>query len=120
MNKYWKAAVWCVVMLLVVSPVFAQAEGEGTSTPSPTGTQVAGTPTGSPGMLIFEGAAAIGSGLVIIGAGYGIGKIGASTVESMARQPEMASNMQTAMIISAALIEGATFFGLIVCFLAIK
>jgi F-type H+-transporting ATPase subunit c len=59
---------------------------------------------------------AIGAGLVILGAGYGIGKIGSSAVESMARQPEIANNIQTAMIIAAALVEGATFFALIVCF----
>jgi F-type H+-transporting ATPase subunit c len=46
-----------------------------------------------------------------------IGNIGAKAVESMARQPEMASNIQTAMLISAALIEGATFFALIICML---
>jgi F-type H+-transporting ATPase subunit c len=56
-----------------------------------------------------------GAGLVIIGAAMGIGKIGATAVESMARQPEVAGNIQTAMIIAAALIEGATFFALIVC-----
>ncbi len=61
--------------------------------------------------------AALGAGLVIIGAGLGIGRIGGSAVESMARQPEAAGNIQTAMIISAALIEGATFFALIVCML---
>ena len=60
---------------------------------------------------------AIGAGLVILGAGFGIGKIGAAAVESMARQPEVATNVQTAMIIAAALIEGATFFALIVCML---
>jgi F-type H+-transporting ATPase subunit c len=60
---------------------------------------------------------AFGAGLVILGAGYGIGKIGSSAVESMARQPEVAANIQTAMIIAAALIEGATFFALIVCML---
>lgn len=59
--------------------------------------------------------AAFGAGLIILGAGYGIGRIGGSAVESMARQPEVAGNIQTAMIISAALIEGATFFALIVC-----
>lgn len=53
--------------------------------------------------------------MVILGAGYGIGKIGSAAVESMARQPEVAANIQTAMIVSAALIEGATFFALIVC-----
>ncbi len=54
---------------------------------------------------------------MILGAGYGIGKIGSAAVESMARQPEVAGNVQTAMIIAAALIEGATFFALIVCML---
>lgn len=66
--------------------------------------------------FIFLGGA-FGAGMVILGAGYGIGKIGSCAVESMARQPEVASNIQTAMIISAALIEGATFFALIVCML---
>ncbi len=59
--------------------------------------------------------AAIGAALTIIGAGWGIGRIGQAAVEAMARQPEVAGNIQTAMIISAALIEGATFFALIVC-----
>ncbi len=52
---------------------------------------------------------------MILGAAYGIGSIGSKAVESMARQPEVASNIQTAMLITAALIEGATFFALIVC-----
>jgi F-type H+-transporting ATPase subunit c len=69
---------------------------------------------GAGGFSIYLGAA-FGAGLIIIGAGMGIGKIGSCAVESMARQPEVAGNIQTAMIISAALIEGATFFGLIVC-----
>lgn len=61
--------------------------------------------------------AAIGAALTIIGAGYGIGRIGQAAVEGMARQPEVAAQIQTAMIIAAALIEGATFFALIVCIL---
>ncbi|MDA7978268.1 MAG: ATP synthase F0 subunit C [Pirellulales bacterium] len=61
---------------------------------------------------------AIGAGLVLLGAGLGIGLIGRAAVESMARQPEVAGNIQTGMIISAALIEGATFFALIVCLAA--
>ena len=65
------------------------------------------------GGVHFSGA--IGAAVTILGAGYGIGKIGAAAVESMARQPEVAGNIQTAMIISAALIEGVTFFALIVC-----
>jgi F-type H+-transporting ATPase subunit c len=65
--------------------------------------------------LTILAGAAFGAGLVMVGAGYGIGKIGSSAVESMARQPEVAGSIQTAMIVSAALIEGATFFALIVC-----
>ena len=59
--------------------------------------------------------AGLGAGLVLIGAGLGFGRIGAAALESMARQPEMAGRVQTAMLIIAALLEGATFFGLIVC-----
>ena len=58
-----------------------------------------------------------GVGLTVIGAAYGIGKLASAALESMARQPEVAGSIQTAMIIAAALIEGATFFALIVCML---
>ena len=71
---------------------------------------------GRAGFSIYFGGA-FGAGLVILGAGMGIGRIGSSATESIARQPEVAASIQTAMIISAALIEGATFFGLIVCML---
>ena len=73
---------------------------------------------GPGGFSIYLGAA-FGCGLIIIGAAYGIGKIGSAAVESMARQPEVAGNINTAMIVAAALIEGATFFGLIVCLLTL-
>ncbi len=56
----------------------------------------------------------IGAGLIIMGAGAGIGRIGGSAVESMARQPEVAGQIFTPLIVAAALIEGATFFALIV------
>jgi F-type H+-transporting ATPase subunit c len=65
----------------------------------------------------FSDLKAIGAGLVIIGAAYGIGSLAKASVESMARQPEIAGNIQTAMIISAALIEGVTFFALIIILL---
>ena len=61
--------------------------------------------------------AGIGAGLAAIGAGIGIGKIGASAVEGVARQPEVASKSQTMMLIAAALIEGAALFGIVVAFL---
>ena len=61
----------------------------------------------------FSGA--FGAGLVMLGAGFGIAKIGAAAVESMARQPEASGDIRGGMIVAAALIEGATFFALIVC-----
>lgn len=61
--------------------------------------------------------AGLGAGLIMIGAGIGIGLIGGRAMEGMARQPEMAGNIQTAAIILAALIEGATLFGLVIMFL---
>jgi F-type H+-transporting ATPase subunit c len=87
------------IALLCAAPALAQ-EGGGT--------------TGPESFSIYLGAS-FGCGLIVIGAAYGIGKIGASAVESMARQPEVAANISTAMLIAAALIEGVTFFGLIVC-----
>ena len=58
-----------------------------------------------------------GAAIIILGAGLGIGKIGAAAVESMARQPEASGDIRGGMILAAALIEGATFFALIVCIL---
>ena len=73
--------------------------------------------------LTTKGAAklggAIGAGLVVMGGGAGIGRIGGSAVESMARQPEAAGSISTAMIITAAMIEGATLFGVVVGLLAV-
>ena len=74
------------------------------------------------GTLFNKGVArlggAIGAGLVLIGGGAGIGRVGGSAVESMARQPEAAGNISMAMIITAAMIEGATLFAVLGCFLA--
>ncbi|MBC6399495.1 MAG: ATP synthase F0 subunit C [Ekhidna sp.] len=61
---------------------------------------------------------AIGAGLAVLGAGLGIGLIGKGATESIARQPEAAGKVQTAMIIAAALIEGAALFGVVVGLLA--
>ncbi|MDN6279878.1 MAG: ATP synthase F0 subunit C [Psychroflexus sp.] len=57
--------------------------------------------------------ALVGTGLIVIGAGYGLGKIGSSAMEAIARQPEASGNIQTAMIIIAALLEGLSFAALI-------
>ena len=62
---------------------------------------------------------AIGAGLAVLGAGIGIGLIGKGATESIARQPEAVGKIQTAMIIAAALIEGAALFGVVVGLLGV-
>ena len=56
--------------------------------------------------------AIVGAGLVVIGAGIGIGQIGGKAMEAIARQPEATNKIQTAMLIAAALIEGIGFAAL--------
>lgn len=63
--------------------------------------------------------ATVGAGLAVIGAGIGIGRIGGSAMDAMARQPEKLSALQSAMIVAAALVEGATFFALVITILAL-
>jgi F-type H+-transporting ATPase subunit c len=93
-NQILKIAMIAVALpLLAVTPAFAQNEW--------------------PVLIEFSGA--FGIGLVAIGAAYGISRLASSAVESMARQPEVAGNVQVAMIIAAALIEGFTFFAIFVC-----
>ncbi|SEL59607.1 ATP synthase F0 subunit C [Parapedobacter koreensis] len=64
--------------------------------------------------------AAIGAGLAVIGAGLGIGQVGGKAMEGIARQPEAASKIQTAMIIAAALIEGAALFAIVVSLMGLQ
>ncbi len=63
--------------------------------------------------------AAIGAAIAVVGAAYGIGKIGSSAMEAIARQPESSGDIRTSMIIIAALIEGAALFAIVVCLLAV-
>jgi F-type H+-transporting ATPase subunit c len=89
-------AMALVVLACSATPAFAEDKGSGT----------------------FYGAAVgagIGAGLAILGAGIGFGRIGASALESMARQPQVAGDVGRNMLTIAALLEGATFFSLIVC-----
>ena len=74
---------------------------------------LAGPVMAADGGTSFSGA--FGAGLVNIGGAYGIGRLAGSALEGMARQPEVAGNIQTAMIIAAALIEGFTFYALYIC-----
>jgi len=66
-------------------------------------------------------AAGIGAAIVVVGAGFGIGKLAAAAMEAIGRQPEAAGDIRGSMIIMAALIEGIALFAVVVCLLlAIK
>jgi len=71
------------------------------------------------GATVGKLGAALGAGLVAIGTGMGIGKIGASAMEAIARQPEASGDIRSNLIVSAALIEGVAFFAVITCVLVI-
>jgi len=114
-----KLFAWAALMLLALSAgsaLAADAPGAGA-----TGTTAAGgassAATADP-LLSDLGAKAlgvgIGLGLIIMGAGKGIGLIGSHAVDAIARQPEAGGRIFTSMIISAALIEGATLFAIVV------
>lgn len=96
MNRFVQLVCLTFVVLLTIAAPGMAAEGD------------AAQP-----LITFS--ASFGAALTIIGAAYGIGKIGTSAVESMARQPEVAGDIRGALLLAAALIEGATFFALIVC-----
>lgn len=92
---------------LLALPAIALAQGAGAAEAA----EAAGTTMG-------RGLAAIGAGLAVVGGAIGIGMVGKGAVESMARQPEVAPKIQIAMILAAALIEGATLFAVAVGFLS--
>ena len=69
--------------------------------------------------LLAKAGATIGAGIAVIGAGLGIGRIGSSAMEAIARQPESAGDIRTNMIIVAALVEGVALFAVIVCLLCL-
>jgi F-type H+-transporting ATPase subunit c len=100
-KKYATLVAAFLAVLVLASTVYAQQPGP--------------APVAVPSQILDS--KFIGAGLITIGGGYGIGRLAASALESMARQPEVAGNIQTAMIIAAALIEGFTFFALVICFL---
>ncbi len=71
------------------------------------------------GTALAKAGAALGAAIAAIAAAIGIGKIGKSTMESIARQPESAGNLRTSMIIAAGMVEGAALFAIIICLLAV-
>ena len=103
------AALALAVILVPVAPAFSQDKKDAGKTAEVT-----------PQSQSFSGAAlgaGLGMGITIVGAGYGLGKIGSAALEGMARQPEVAPRIQTAMLIIAAMLEGATLASVIFCFL---
>lgn len=92
------------MVLMAAEPAMAQENGGGGAWLDSVGAKAIG--------------GGIGAGLVVMGGAAGIGRVGGSAVESMARQPEVAANISTAMIITAAMIEGATLFAVLGCFIA--
>lgn len=100
MNKFTKFALMAVVAVLCCAgSAMAQTDGA--------------NPAADRSFMYFT--AAFGAAITTVGAAYGISKLAAAAVESMARQPEVAGTIQVAMIIAAALIEGFTFFALVIC-----
>ncbi len=101
-----------VLMFASVAPAAAQ-----------TGTDATVAGNESSYFLTTDGArklgGSIGAGLVIMGGAAGVARVGSAAVESMARQPEVAGAINTAMIITAAMIEGATLFAVVVTLLAV-
>ncbi len=64
--------------------------------------------------------AGIGAGIAVVGAGIGIGKVAASAVESIARQPEVSGEIRGNMILTAALVEGVALFACAICFMILN
>ena len=92
-----------VVLLVSAAPAWAAIEN----------------PTGSGTLYGTAMGVGLGAAVTMIGAGWGFGRIGAAALESMARQPEVQARLFTTMLLIAALLEGATFFSLIVCLLMV-
>ena len=102
--KFWQV-LSLVVLVVLLSGAPACAADEKVTTPA--GTTTVAASNWGPGI-----GAGVGVGLVVIGAAYGLGRIGGSMVESMARQPDKLGQIQTGAIIIAALIEGLAFAAL--------
>jgi F-type H+-transporting ATPase subunit c len=71
------------------------------------------------GISIAKTGAAFAAAIIVLAASWGIGKIGATALESIARQPEAAGDIRGSMVVAAALIEGVSFFAIIICALVI-
>ncbi|MGM9773678.1 MAG: ATP synthase F0 subunit C [Candidatus Egerieousia sp.] len=69
-------------------------------------------------VALSKSAAVLGAGIIVIGASWGISRIGANAMEAMARQPQAAGDIRSGMILSAAFIEGVSLLAVLVCLLS--
>lgn len=119
MSNFAKLFALLLVVFAISAPAFAQEPAAPATEPAAAAEETAvAAPAANKGLQIVG--CAIGAGIIILGAGWGIGTIGSKAVEGTSRQPEAGGSIMTQMIISAALIEGVTFFALIVCFLGLN
>lgn len=120
MSNFAKLFALLLVVFAICAPAFAQEAPAPADQPAATAAEetTVAAPAANNGFKIFG--CALGAGIIILGAGWGIGTIGSKAVEGTSRQPEAGGAIMTQMIISAALIEGVTFFALIVCFLGLS
>jgi F-type H+-transporting ATPase subunit c len=126
-----KTGRWIWMLLVVASlaaPGWAQTNGAQTNGAQTDDAQVKALqslddPDIKEGLTVGSAIALIGvcfgAGLCVLGGGYGIARIGGACIESISRQPEAAGSMFAPMIISAAMVEGATLFAIVVCLMGI-
>jgi F-type H+-transporting ATPase subunit c len=116
MSKLFAIALLAAMLLPAVSALAAEPAPAPAAQPA-AAAQQAGWYFFPPGRGTIALGVSIGLGLIIIGAGKGIGNIGAHATDAIARQPEAGGRIFTTMIISAALIEGVTLFAIVVALL---
>jgi F-type H+-transporting ATPase subunit c len=117
MKKVLTLAVLALILAgLMPAAASAQTPGAAAEKPAAEQGKFWFFPTGLP--VAYLGAA-LGAGLVVMGAARGIGNIGGSAVEAIARQPEAGGRIFTSMLLSAALIEGVALFGVVVTLLVV-
>jgi F-type H+-transporting ATPase subunit c len=117
-----KLAVYVTVLTIVMLPGAALAADDEAAGNADDGAQVQEQNSGFrllDEQAVIAIAGAFGAALVIMGGGKAIARIGGGAVESMARQPEVAGQINVAMIITAAMVEGATMFAIVVCLLTV-
>jgi F-type H+-transporting ATPase subunit c len=113
MNRLWMIALVAGVLGSLAMPLFA-AENAETQ-------QNLDEPAGavSPARALGIAGACIGAGVAAVGGGFGIARVGGNCIEAIARQPEAAGSMFAPMIVTAAMIEGAVLFSMVVCLLGV-